>query len=180
MAVVGAGPTGVMLAIELARRGVNVKVFERLSEPPTESRATGIHARTLEIFRQLGLVEQFLAVGHRLDGFALHTQQRRPVRVRFDGLDTPYPFVLNLRQDVTQRILDRHLDRQGVTVAARRRGDRPAPGRRAGRADRQARRQHLTPRRSPPAGSSVATGHTASSAAASASHSTARTTARTG
>ena len=116
VAVVGAGPTGVMLAIELARRGVNVKVFERLSEPPTESRATGIHARTLEIFRQLGLVEQFLAVGHRLDGFALHTQQRRPVRVRFDGLDTPYPFVLNLRQDVTQRILDRHLDREGVTV----------------------------------------------------------------
>ena len=116
VAVVGAGPTGVMLAIELARRGVNVKVFERLSEPPTESRATGIHARTLEIFRQLGLVEQFLTVGHRLDGFALHTQQRRPVRVRFDGLDTPYPFVLNLRQDVTQRILDRHLERQGITV----------------------------------------------------------------
>jgi 2-polyprenyl-6-methoxyphenol hydroxylase-like FAD-dependent oxidoreductase len=116
VAVVGAGPTGVMLAIELARRAVNVKVFERLSEPPTDSRATGIHARTLELFRQLGLVEQFLAVGHRLDGFALHTQQRRPVRVRFDGLDTPYPFVLNLRQDVTQRILDRHLARQGVTV----------------------------------------------------------------
>jgi 2-polyprenyl-6-methoxyphenol hydroxylase-like FAD-dependent oxidoreductase len=116
VAVVGAGPTGVMLAIELARRGVDVKVFERLSDPPTESRATGIHARTLEIFRQLGLVDQFLAVGHRLDGFALHTQRRRPVRVRFAGLDTPYPFMLNLRQDVTQRILDRHLDRQGVSI----------------------------------------------------------------
>jgi 2-polyprenyl-6-methoxyphenol hydroxylase-like FAD-dependent oxidoreductase len=116
VAIVGAGPTGVLLAIELARRGVNVTVFERLSEPPTESRATGIHARTLEIFRQLGLIEQFLAVGHRLDGFALHTRQRRPVHVRFDGLDTPYPFVLNLRQDVTQKILDRHLERQGVTV----------------------------------------------------------------
>jgi 2-polyprenyl-6-methoxyphenol hydroxylase-like FAD-dependent oxidoreductase len=116
VAIVGAGPTGVMLAIELARRGVSVTIFERLSEPPTESRATGIHARTLEIFRQLGLVEQFLAVGHRLDGFALHTQRRRPVRVRFDGIDTPYPFVLNLRQDVTQQILDRHLERQGVTI----------------------------------------------------------------
>ena len=116
VAVVGAGPTGVMLAIELARRGLGVTVLERLSEPPTESRATGIHARTLEIFRQLGLVEQFLAVGQRLDGFALHTRQRRPVRVRFDGLDTPYPFLLNLRQDVTQEILDRHLERQGVTI----------------------------------------------------------------
>lgn len=51
-----------MLAIELARRGVNLTVLERLSEPPTESRATGIHARTLEIFRQLGLIEQFLGL----------------------------------------------------------------------------------------------------------------------
>jgi 2-polyprenyl-6-methoxyphenol hydroxylase-like FAD-dependent oxidoreductase len=116
VAVVGAGPTGVMLAIELARRGVDVRVFERLREPPTESRATGIHARTLEIFRQLGLIEEFLAAGHRLDGFALHTRRGRPVRVRFDSLDTPYPFVLNLPQAVTQRILDRHLERLGVTV----------------------------------------------------------------
>jgi 2-polyprenyl-6-methoxyphenol hydroxylase-like FAD-dependent oxidoreductase len=116
VAVVGAGPTGVMLAIELARRGVGVQMLERLSAPPTESRATGIHARTLEIFRQLGLVEEFLAAGHRLDGFALHTERRRAVRVRFDGLDTPYPFLLNLRQDVTQRILDRHLERLGVAV----------------------------------------------------------------
>jgi len=105
-----------MLAIELARRGVSVRVFDQLSAPPTESRATGIQARTLEIFRQLGLVEEFLAAGHRLDGFALHTARRRPVRVRFGDLDTPYPFLLNLRQDVTQRILDRHLERLGVTV----------------------------------------------------------------
>lgn len=116
VAVVGAGPTGVMLAIELARRGVEVQVLDRLSAAPTESRATGIHARTLEIFRQLGIVEEFLSVGQRLDGFALHTRRPRPVRVRLAGLDTPYPFLLNLRQEVTQRILDRHLEGLGVTV----------------------------------------------------------------
>ncbi|MBV9334472.1 MAG: FAD-dependent monooxygenase, partial [Solirubrobacterales bacterium] len=116
VAIVGAGPTGVMLAIELARRGVNVRVLDRLSSPPTESRATGIHARTLEIFRQLGLVEEFLAVGQRLDGFALHTQRRRPVRVRWADLDTPYPFLLNLPQALTQRILDRHLESLGISV----------------------------------------------------------------
>ena len=116
VAIVGAGPTGAMLAIELARRGVEVRVLDRLPLPPAESRATGIHARTLEIFRQLGLIEEFLALGHRLDGFALHTRRRQPVRVRFDGLDTPYPFLLNLRQETTQRILDRHLEGLGVRI----------------------------------------------------------------
>ena len=55
--IVGAGPTGTMLAIELARRGVSVRVLEREQMPHTEARATGIHARTLEIFHQLGLID---------------------------------------------------------------------------------------------------------------------------
>ena len=114
--IVGAGPTGTMLAIELARRGVSVRVLEREQLPHTEARATGIHARTLEIFHQLGLIDEFLELGHKLDGFALHTRRRRPVRVRYRDLDTPYAFMLNLPQDVTQRILDHHLERLGVTI----------------------------------------------------------------
>ena len=114
--IVGAGPTGVLLAIELARRGVGVRVFDKLSSRPQESRAFGIQARTLEIFRQLGLVEEFLELGHRMDGVTVHTQRRKPVRMRFDGVDSPYPFILALRQDETQRILDEHLRRLGVTI----------------------------------------------------------------
>jgi 2-polyprenyl-6-methoxyphenol hydroxylase-like FAD-dependent oxidoreductase len=114
--IIGAGPAGVMLAIELARRGVSVRVLEREQLPHTETRATGIHARTLEIFHQLGLIDEVLELGHKLDGFALHTRRRRPVRVRYRDLDTPYAFMLNLSQAVTQRILDQHLERLGATI----------------------------------------------------------------
>jgi 2-polyprenyl-6-methoxyphenol hydroxylase-like FAD-dependent oxidoreductase len=58
--IVGAGPTGAMLAIELARRGVEVSILDRQPARSPESRAIGIHARTLEVFDQLGIVEAFL------------------------------------------------------------------------------------------------------------------------
>ena len=112
--VVGAGPTGVMLAIELARRGVEVRVLDKQASRPQETRAIGIHARTLEVFGQLGIVEEFLELGHRVDGATVHSRARRPAQVRFDGLDSPYPFLLTLGQDQTQRILDERLESLGL------------------------------------------------------------------
>jgi 2-polyprenyl-6-methoxyphenol hydroxylase-like FAD-dependent oxidoreductase len=114
--IVGAGPTGVMLAIELARRGVEVSVLDKQPERPQESRAIGIHARTLEIFHQIGIVDEFLELGHRVHGMAFHTTVRRGLTVRFGGLDSPYPFLLTLSQEVTQRILDEQLERLGVAI----------------------------------------------------------------
>ena len=114
--IVGAGPTGVTLAIELARRGIEVRVLDKQSARSPETRAIGIHARTLEIFHQLGLVEEFLALGHRVDGMTVHTRARRRTRVNFGQLDSPYPFVLMLGQDQTQRILDQRLERLGIAI----------------------------------------------------------------
>ena len=114
--IVGAGPTGVMLGIELARRGVEVSILDRQPARSPESRAIGIHARTLEVFHRLGLVEQFLDLGHRLDGFTVHTRARRSLRVGFGGVESPYPFMLTLSQAETQRILEEHLEALGVSV----------------------------------------------------------------
>lgn len=116
VAIVGAGPTGVMLAIELARRGVDVRVLDKQPSPPQETRAIGIHARTLEVFHQLGLIDEFLGSGHRLDGVVVHSKARRNTHVRFGGLDSPYPHMLTLSQEVTQRILDEHLEQLGVAI----------------------------------------------------------------
>ncbi len=116
VAIVGAGPTGVMLAIELARRGVAVRILDKEPSRSEESRAIGIHARTLEVLHQLGIVEEFLELGHRVTGFAVHTRARRSTRVRFGALDSPYPFVLMLGQDQTQRILDQRLEQLGVAI----------------------------------------------------------------
>jgi 2-polyprenyl-6-methoxyphenol hydroxylase-like FAD-dependent oxidoreductase len=114
--IVGAGPTGVMLASELARRGIVVRVLDKQSVRSPETRAIGIHARTLEVFHQLGLVEEFLALGHRVDGMTVHTRARRRTRVNFGRLDSPYPFVLMLGQHRTQRILDQRLERLGIAI----------------------------------------------------------------
>ena len=114
--IVGAGPTGVLLAIELARRGVEVRVLDRQLARSPESRAIGIHARTLEVFHKLGVVEEFLDLGHRVNGAMFHIRARHSVRVRFGRVDSAYPFMLTLSQAETQRILDEKLESRGVTI----------------------------------------------------------------
>ena len=61
--IVGAGPTGLMLANQLARRGVRTLIIDRHAGPARETRALGVQARTLEIYAQLGVVERALALG---------------------------------------------------------------------------------------------------------------------
>ena len=114
--IVGAGPTGVLLAIELARRGVEVRVLDRQLARSSESRAIGIHASTLEVFHQLGVVEEFLVLGHRVTGAMFHTRARNSIRVSFRRVDSPYPFMLTLSQAETQRILDEKLESLGVKI----------------------------------------------------------------
>jgi 2-polyprenyl-6-methoxyphenol hydroxylase-like FAD-dependent oxidoreductase len=114
--IIGAGPTGVMLAIELARRGVQVRILDKQPARSQESRAIALHARTLELFHQIGVVGEFLELGHKATGMAVHTRACRSTRVDFGSLDSPYPFVLMLGQDQTQRILDQQLEQLGVTI----------------------------------------------------------------
>ncbi|MEO3890371.1 FAD-dependent monooxygenase [Nonomuraea sp. B5E05] len=61
--IVGSGPTGLTLAIELARRGVNLRIVERSQEAPAGVRGKGLQPRTLEIFDDLGVVDEILATG---------------------------------------------------------------------------------------------------------------------
>jgi len=114
--IVGAGPTGVLLAIELARRGLEVRVFDQQPGRSLEARAIGIHARTLEVFHQLGIVEEFLELGHRVNGVSFHTPAGLRLRARFGLVDSPYRFMLTLSQAETQRILERKLESLGVTI----------------------------------------------------------------
>ena len=70
--IVGAGPTGLMLANQLARRGVRVMIVDRHAGPAQQTRALGVQARTLEIYAQLGIVERALELGK-------HRHRRQPV-----------------------------------------------------------------------------------------------------
>jgi 2-polyprenyl-6-methoxyphenol hydroxylase-like FAD-dependent oxidoreductase len=84
--VVGAGPVGLAMAIELYRHGVECALIDD-GEGPTpldESRALGIQARTQEVFRQLGLVDQVLAEDRPMRGAGIYSQGKRVARLKFD------------------------------------------------------------------------------------------------
>lgn len=114
--VVGAGPTGALLGIELARRGADVHIFEKNPAPPTESRAGGVQSRTLELFARLGIVDELLSIGNRVTAFNYYSQFRRIMRLDLGHIDGPYPFMLQVPQYETQRVLDGCLERLGVPV----------------------------------------------------------------
>lgn len=116
--VVGAGPVGLVTAHELARRGVPVRIVDAAERPAPASRAIATHARTLEIYDQMGVVEGMLARGRRLQAFTMHRGGRQLVRMGADysRLPTRYPFTLMIPQAATEAVLREALAEQGVKV----------------------------------------------------------------
>ncbi|MCW0215511.1 MAG: rifampin monooxygenase [Pseudonocardia sp.] len=111
--VAGAGPTGLMLAAELRLHGVHVLVLEKDAEPTPVVRSLGLHARSVEVMDQRGLLERFLALGtqHPVGGFFAAIPARAP-----DRLDTAHPYTLGIRQTVTDRLLAEHAVEVGVGI----------------------------------------------------------------
>ncbi|GAA2068726.1 rifampin monooxygenase [Streptomyces albiaxialis] len=111
--VVGAGPTGTMLACELRLHGVRVVVVEKEPEPRKDVRSLGMHARSIEVMDQRGLLERFLAHGkkHPVGGFFAGIPQPAP-----KGLDTAHPYVLGIPQPVTDRLLAERAAELGAEI----------------------------------------------------------------
>jgi 2-polyprenyl-6-methoxyphenol hydroxylase-like FAD-dependent oxidoreductase len=114
--VVGAGPVGLVAAIELARRGVPIRVIDPLPAPTTESRAILIHSRSLEMMERMGVVEKIIASGVRTGGMQMHADGKTLADVAVDAVDSPYPFSITTAQTETERILTERLAELGVTV----------------------------------------------------------------
>jgi len=117
--VVGAGPTGLMLANQLARRGVRAMIVDRHSGPSLQTRAIAVQARTLEIYSKLGIVERALELGKRGTGANMWARGRRMARVPLGDIGqdlSPYPFVLILGQDDNERIMGEKLRELGLAV----------------------------------------------------------------
>jgi 2-polyprenyl-6-methoxyphenol hydroxylase-like FAD-dependent oxidoreductase len=118
--VVGAGPVGLTLALDLARRGVRVRLVDRAPGTFPGSRAKGIQPRTLEVFDDLGVVEEAFAAGSDYPALGVHlgplTVRWRMHRHRSPTPDTPYPNVLLLPQSRATSILRDAVDRVGFSV----------------------------------------------------------------
>src|SRR3989454_390746 len=117
--IVGAGPTGLMLANQLARRGVRARIIDRHTGPSLQTRALGVQARTLEIYSHLDIVEHALDLGKRAAGANVWVQGRRAARLPVGDIGrglSPYPFLLILGQDDNERLLGDALCKHGMAV----------------------------------------------------------------
>ena len=114
--VIGAGPVGLTLANELARHGVRCRIIDRAAERAQTSKALAVFPRTLEAFETMGIVDRFLAEGHRIHGLSLYHGDERIAQVELTSVASPYPFVIGLPQAETERLLSEHLSNSGIQV----------------------------------------------------------------
>jgi 2-polyprenyl-6-methoxyphenol hydroxylase-like FAD-dependent oxidoreductase len=117
--IVGAGPTGLVLALWLTRLGVRVRIVDKTSEPGTTSRALAVQARTLEFYGQLGFADKVVAQGRWATEANMWVGGRRVAHISFDGMGSevsPYPYPLIYPQDEHERLLIERLSELGVTV----------------------------------------------------------------
>lgn len=114
--IVGAGPTGLVLAIELARRGVPCHLIDRRPTPLGRDRAIVIKSRSLEVLAGMGLVERFIQAGRAIRAIDLFAGGTPVASVGLDGLDSPFPFDLCLPEEETERLLTDELERLGGRI----------------------------------------------------------------
>jgi len=116
--IVGAGPTGLVLALWLAKLGVRARIVDKATEPGTTSRAVGVQARTLELYHQVGLADALVAAGVRVDHVNLwaNAEKRGQIDLRAGTELSPYPYVLMYPQDEHEKLLIARLAELGISI----------------------------------------------------------------
>src|SRR5579871_6230277 len=115
--IVGAGPTGLTLACDLMKRGLNVRVIEKLTQPTDQSRALALQSRTLEVFEKMDILDQFLEKGRIIRRGNFNHNHKQFAAIDFAAyLQAPYPFILSIPQSATEAILASHFEKLGGKV----------------------------------------------------------------
>lgn len=114
--VVGAGPTGLLLAAELHRRGVACRLVDANPAPLHWDRATVVHPRSLEVFESLGLLEPFLTTGVKQKFARLHSDGGVLGEIDLSICGSRHGFNMGISEETTEAILIDYLRRQGGDV----------------------------------------------------------------
>ncbi|WP_430443253.1 MAG: FAD-dependent monooxygenase [Pseudomonas piscis] len=115
----GAGPTGLVLALWLRQQGVKVRIIDKTHGPGTTSRALAVQARTLELYRQLGLTQAIVERGYHVPAVNLWVKGERAAQLPFNAIGgdlTPYPFLQIFPQDEHEQLLIERLALLGTQV----------------------------------------------------------------
>jgi 2-polyprenyl-6-methoxyphenol hydroxylase-like FAD-dependent oxidoreductase len=114
--VVGAGPTGLVLVCELLARGIRARIIDKGDGVVLQTRALGIHARTLEVLDMMGLAERFAERGQMVRRFHMYTDGKTLVRLELARNGSAFGFMLDVPQDVTETILRQRVSELGGSV----------------------------------------------------------------
>ncbi|MEO8392094.1 MAG: FAD-dependent monooxygenase [Chloroflexota bacterium] len=114
--VVGAGPTGLILAAELIRHGTTCRIIDKAAGSTPLSKATTVQARSLEMFDDIGILEEVMAAGSQSHGVNIYHGNDRLLHVSYDDLESPYPFLLNIPQNTLEEVLGELVTSLGLTI----------------------------------------------------------------
>jgi 2-polyprenyl-6-methoxyphenol hydroxylase-like FAD-dependent oxidoreductase len=114
--VVGAGPVGLTVAVELARYRVPVRIIDKALSRTDKSKALAVWSRSLELLDRSGAAQTFAATGLKASGAVIRTRHDVIAEVSFDLLPSPFPYVLLIPQSESERLLEERLNGLGVQV----------------------------------------------------------------
>jgi 2-polyprenyl-6-methoxyphenol hydroxylase-like FAD-dependent oxidoreductase len=114
--IVGAGPSGLALAGELKRRGVDAVIIDQQPAGANTSRACVVHARTMEVLEPLGVTRDLLTEGVKVPIFRIRDRDRLLVTIDFSNIPSFYRFTLMIPQSRVEQILLQHLEDLGSSV----------------------------------------------------------------
>ena len=117
--IVGAGPTGLVLALWLTKAGIPVRIVDKTDRPGTTSRAMVLHARNLEFYHQLGIDQIAITGGFEMKTINLWIRGKQAARLPIGDFGihySPYPYVLVFPQDKQEQMLIEELGKSGIGV----------------------------------------------------------------
>jgi 2-polyprenyl-6-methoxyphenol hydroxylase-like FAD-dependent oxidoreductase len=114
--VVGAGPVGLLAGLLLAKRGIQVQIVDKQWRTGAHSYALALHAESLRLFGEIGLLDRMLECGYPVHRVGLYDGLQRYAEVRLSGADDPLPGLIVMPQDVLERLLEETLEQHGVKV----------------------------------------------------------------
>jgi 2-polyprenyl-6-methoxyphenol hydroxylase-like FAD-dependent oxidoreductase len=114
--IAGAGPVGLVMAIELARYGVAVRIIDKAPQRTDKSKALVIWSRSLELLTRAGCSAGLVDAGYKVSSLNISANRKSIAHFTLEGLPTAYPYGLMIPQSDTERVLDEFLNSLGVKV----------------------------------------------------------------
>ena len=111
--IVGGGPTGMTLALQLQRFGIGFRLIEKRHKQPSGSKALSINPASLSLLDDLGVADTLIGLGHKTEVINLVYDNRPLMRARFARLPSKFPFFLMLPQPETEQVLEQRLNELG-------------------------------------------------------------------